>query len=104
MDGAVGKGEIAAVGVVATEPFGAGVRLAELATETPQQARALQQRMRDQLSESDFMPAIDNLPPSIMELEFKQRYQNLDSEKYALVDDEMERRIQHCPVYQPVRK
>jgi hypothetical protein len=82
----------------------AGVRLAELATKTPHSARALQQRLRGQLSESDFMPAIDNLPPSIMELEFKQRYQNLDSEKYALVDDEMERRIQHCPVYQPVRK
>ena len=82
----------------------AGVRLAELATETPQHARALQQRMRDQLSESDFMPAIDNLPPSIMELEFKQRYQDLDSEEYGLVDDELERRIQRCPVYQPVRK
>lgn len=82
----------------------AGVRLAELATETPQHARALQQRMRDQLSESDFMPAIDNLPPSIMELEFKQRYQDLDSEEYGLVDDEIERRIQRCPVYQPVRK
>ena len=82
----------------------AGVRLAELATETPQHARALQQRMRDQLSESDFMPAIDDLPPSIMELEFKQRYQDLDSEEYGLVDDELERRIQRCPVYQPVRK
>lgn len=82
----------------------AGVRLAELATETPQYARALQQRMRGELSESDFMPAIDGLPPSIMELEFKQRYQDLDSEEYGLVDDEIERRIQRCPVYQPVRK
>ena len=82
----------------------AGVRLAELATKTPHYARALQQRMRGQLSESDFMPTIDNLPPSIMELEFKQRYQDLDSEKYGLVDDEIERRIQRCPVYQLVRK
>jgi hypothetical protein len=82
----------------------AGVRLAELATKTPHYARALQLRMRGQLSESDFMPTIDNLPPSIMELEFKQRYQDLDSEKYGLVDDEIERRIQRCPVYQLVRK
>jgi hypothetical protein len=82
----------------------AGVRLAELATGTPLSARVLQQRISGELSESDFMPAINNLPPSIMELEFKRRYQDLDSEKYGLVDDEIERRIQRCPVYQPVRK
>jgi hypothetical protein len=79
----------------------AGVRLAEFATETEQYAWALQQRMSGRLSESDFMPAIDKLPPSIMELEFKQRYRDLDSEKYGLVDDELERRIQRCRVYQP---
>ena len=82
----------------------AGVRLAELATGTPLSARVLQQRISGELSESDFMPAINNLPPSITELEFKHRYQDLDSEKYGLVDDEIERRIQRCPVYQPVRK
>ena len=82
----------------------AGVRLAELATEAPLSARVLQQRISGELSESDFMPAINNLPPSIMELEFKHRYQDLDSEKYGLVDDEIERRIQRCPLYQSVRK
>lgn len=82
----------------------AGVQLAELVTETPNSARVMQQRLRGQLTESDFMPAIDNLPPAIMELAFKQRYRDLDSEKYALVDDEIERRIQRCPVYQPVGK
>ena len=79
----------------------AGVRLAELATGTEQQARLLQQHMSVQLSENDFMPAIDNLPPSIMELEFKQKYRDLDSEKYRMVDDEIERRIQRCRIYQP---
>jgi len=82
----------------------AGVQLAELVTETPNSARVMQQRLHGQLTESDFMPAIDNLPPAIMELAFKQRYRDLDSEKYALVDDEIERRIQRCPVYQPVGK
>ncbi len=79
----------------------AGVRLAEFATETEQYAWVLQQRMSGKLSESDFMPPTDKLPPSIMELEFKQRYRDLDSEKYGLVDDEIERRIQRCRVYQP---
>jgi hypothetical protein len=80
----------------------AGVRLAELATGTDRQARLLQQRMSGQLSEADFMPAIDNLPPSIMELEFKQTYRDLDSEKYRMVDDEIEQRIMRCSIYQPV--
>ena len=79
----------------------AGVRLAELATGTEQQARLLQQRMGNELSESDFMPSIENLPPSIMELEFKQRYRDLDSEKYHMVDDEIEKRILRCSIYQP---
>jgi hypothetical protein len=79
----------------------AGVRLAELATGTDRQARLVQQRMSGQLSEEDFMPTIDNLPPSIMELEFKQKYRDLDSEKYRLVDNEIEKRILRCRVYQP---
>jgi len=79
----------------------AGVRLAELATGNEQQARLLQQRMSNELSESDFMPSIDKLPPSIMELEFKRKYRDLDSEKYRMVDDEIEKRILRCRVYQP---
>lgn len=79
----------------------AGVRLAELATGNEQQARLLQQRMSSELSESDFMPPVDNLPPAIMELEFKREYRDLDSNKYRLVDDEIEKRILHCRVYQP---
>ena len=79
----------------------AGVRLAELATGTDQQARLLQQRMSNELSESDFMPSIENLPPSIMELEFKRKYRDLDSEKYRMVDDEIKKRILRCSIYQP---
>jgi hypothetical protein len=82
----------------------AGVRLAELATGTDQQARLLQQRMSNQLSEDDFMPSIENLPPSIMELEFKQKYRDLDSEKYRMVDDEIEKRILRCRVYLPAEQ
>ena len=82
----------------------AGVRLAELATGTDQQARLLQQRMSKQLSEDDFMPSIENLPPGIMELEFKRKYRDLDSLKYRMVDDEIEKRILRCRIYQPVEQ
>jgi hypothetical protein len=79
----------------------AGVRLAKLATGNLQQAEMLRQRMSSGLSESDFMPSIDSLPPAIMELEFKRKYRDLDSEKYRIVDDEIERRIQSCRIYRP---
>ena len=62
----------------------------------------MQQRMSVPLAENDFMPVIDNLPPSIMELAFKRKYRDLDSEKYHIVDDEIEQRILRCKVYQPV--
>jgi len=78
----------------------AGVRLAELATGNERQARLLWQRMSNELSEADFMPSVDNLPPAIMELEFKQKYRDLDSEQYRLVDDEIEKRILRCSIYQ----
>ena len=79
----------------------AGIRLAEMATGTDRQARVLQQRMSGSLSESDFMPAIDDLPEGIMELEFKHRYRDPDSENYRMVEDEIERRLSRCRVYNP---
>ena len=79
----------------------AGIRLAEMATDTDLQARLLQQRMGGLLSEADFMPGIDALPEGIMELEFKRRYRDLDSKNYKLVEDEIERRLSRCKIYRP---
>ena len=79
----------------------AGIRLAEMAMGTDQQARLLQQRMSGPLSESDFMPDIDDLPEGIMELEFKQRFRDLDSKSYRIVEDEIERRLYRCTIYRP---
>ena len=45
------------------------------------------------------MPRIDDLPEGIMELEFKHRYRDLDSEAYRLVQDEIDRRLATCRVY-----
>jgi hypothetical protein len=80
----------------------AGIRLAEMATGTEQWARLLQQRMSGPLLlETDFMPSIENLPEGIMELEFKHRYRDLDSENYRIIEDEIESRLSRCKVYSP---
>lgn len=78
----------------------AGIRLAGMATGTEPQARLLQKRMGDPLLlEKDFMPNIDDLPEGIMELEFKHRYQDLDSKNYRIIEDEIEYRLSQCKVY-----
>ncbi|WP_321494476.1 hypothetical protein [uncultured Desulfobacter sp.] len=77
----------------------AGVKLAELAIESATQASRLQQKMAAVKSESDFMPVIDNLPEGIMELEFKRQYKDLDSKAYAMINDEISRRIDECSAY-----
>ncbi|MCG6900824.1 MAG: hypothetical protein LJE75_12615 [Gammaproteobacteria bacterium] len=80
----------------------AGIRLAEMAMGTESQARLLQQRMGDSaLLETDFMPSIKDLPEGIMELEFKHRYQDLDSKNYRMIEDEIELRLSRCKVYRP---
>jgi hypothetical protein len=78
----------------------AGIRLAEIAMGTEQQARFLQMRMGGPLLlEKDFMPNIEDLPEGIMELEFKHRYQDLDSENYRILEDEIDYRLSRCRVY-----
>ena len=78
----------------------AGIRLAEMATGTEQQAKLLQQRMSSPLLlESDFMPDTEGLPEGIMELEFKFRYRDLDSKSYRIIEDEIEKRLSRCTVY-----
>jgi hypothetical protein len=49
--------------------------------------------------EADFMPGIKDLPEGIMELEFKHRYQDLDSKNYRMIEDEIEQRLSRCKVY-----
>ena len=75
----------------------AGVSLAELAL--GKNAGAVQKFMSEQLQEAGYMPGLDNLPEGLMELEFKSRYEDLDSANYALVNGEIERRIGNCPLH-----
>ena len=78
----------------------AGVKLAKLSQNSSLHAKLLQQQMSAALKESDFMPRIDNLPEGIMELQFKTRYRDLDSESYRMIDNEIDSRIAACRIYQ----
>jgi hypothetical protein len=78
----------------------AGVQLGETAVLDSGSAKQLMQKMSSDLKESYFMPEIDQLPENIMKAEFKKKYQDLDSKTYALVNDEITRRIRECLIYQ----
>jgi len=77
----------------------AGVKMGEMAIASEKKARIFQEKMGSVTRETDFMPAIDNLPEGIMELEFKKKYTDLDSDAYAMVNDEINKRINKCQVY-----
>jgi hypothetical protein len=53
----------------------------------------------DSLQESDFMPPIDRLPEGLMEMEFKQRYRDLDDARYANVKNEINTRIARLSIH-----
>lgn len=76
----------------------AGVSLAE--TALGPQATALQHYMTNDSGEAGYMPAFDHLPEGLMALEFKARYEDLDSATYALINKEIEYRIRSCTIHQ----
>ena len=75
----------------------AGVSLAQVATGP--KARAVQEYMAAGAQESGYMPPFTQLPEGLMELEFKSRYEDLDSATYALVKGEIEKRIGTCTIH-----
>jgi hypothetical protein len=77
----------------------AGVSLAEVALGA--KAAELQQYISNRAQEADYMPGYTDLPEGLMELEFKSRYEDLDSAAYALVNREIERRLDSCSIYRP---
>ena len=53
----------------------------------------------DGLEESDFMPSMRDLPEGIMEIEFMQRYRDLDDARYGYVKKEIDTRIALLPLH-----
>ncbi len=76
----------------------AGVHLAELSI-SPRTAVNVQKNMSMVSDESDFMPAIDNLPEGIQELVFNHKYIAINDPAYLLVDNEIDRRIKNCAAF-----
>lgn len=77
----------------------AGVLFGELATASSQKAAAFQEKIRLIRSEAELFPSISDLPEGIMELEFKRRYKDLDSDAYQLIHTEIEKRLNRCRLY-----
>lgn len=78
----------------------AGVRLAEQATaKGPARALEIQSRLASLAGEGDFMPSVDALPDNLSAPAFEQQFQDRDSEAYKLLEAEIARRIDACPVY-----
>jgi hypothetical protein len=78
----------------------AGVRLAEEATgKGPRRALEIQSRLASLTAESDFMPGVQALPDNLSAPAFQQQFQDRDSEAYKLLEAEIGRRIDACPVY-----
>jgi hypothetical protein len=77
----------------------AGVVLAETATASVAQARAMQLRLSRISGEKDFMPAIGDLPEGLQDIQFKQRFGTTQSDAYDRVKNEIEKRLARCKVY-----
>lgn len=77
----------------------AGVRFAEFGTVDDRLARWVQQTMAGSVRESDFMPSISGLKEGLTQKRFKQRYRGLDSAAFRAEKEEIERRIDACPLF-----
>jgi len=62
-------------------------------------AATLQQRLADAVNDGVVMPRVDALPEGLQELQFRSRYEDLDTDAYARVTREVERRISALPLY-----
>ncbi len=78
----------------------AGVEMAKLAAGSGKSALEVQAFLSGQVLEDDIMPRVDHLPEGIMELEFRRVYEDVDSEAYGLMEEEIKRRLKECRLYQ----
>jgi uncharacterized protein YfiM (DUF2279 family) len=76
----------------------AGVELALAATGA--RAESVQQALADEgLVEPDFIPSLSDLPEGLMEMEFRQRYRDLDDARYGHIKREIDTRIALLPIH-----
>jgi hypothetical protein len=78
----------------------AGIRFVEVATDSAEGARRLQELLAARSEEALFFPIVADLPEDMPKAEFELRYKGLDSAAYQGLVYEIDRRIAQCPVYQ----
>ena len=77
----------------------AGVRFAEIAVDSPVQAKKLQRFMMEVVSDEDIVPVTNELPQDILDLELNKNYNEIDSKAFQLIEREIEARISSCRLY-----
>lgn len=77
----------------------AGTRFGALATRTPADAQRVQRRLAAGVAETDIMPPARDLPEHMRGDAFRQRFEHVGSPAYQQVMQEIERRVDACPLY-----
>lgn len=77
----------------------AGIRFGEMATSSPENARKMQKTMSEITGYSDFMPDPRDLPEHMNEVEFKQRFESVNSPVYLEISKQIDDRISAMPIY-----
>lgn len=77
----------------------AGIRFGEMATSSPENARKMQKAMSEITGYSDFMPDPRDLPEHMNEVEFKQRFESVNSPVYRELSKQIDDRISAMPIY-----
>lgn len=77
----------------------AGTRFGEMATSSPANARGIQKAMSAIKDYSDFMPDPRDLPENMSEVDFKARYQSVNSAAYQTLSKQIDARIAALPIY-----
>lgn len=77
----------------------AGTRFGEMAVASADSARRVQRLVAAGIAETDIMPRARDLPEHLSAENFKLRYGEVGSERYLVVMDEIERRLDNCRLY-----
>jgi hypothetical protein len=81
----------------------AGVRFAAAATNSEEDAEAMQQLLMKEFVVSNFFPRIDDLPENLTTEEFRSQYGAVGSDAYREKTIEIENRLNTCVALSPLR-
>ena len=82
----------------------AGIKFGTMAVASELSAYSLQLTMSKITNEDDYMPDINNLPEGLHEAIFKHQYGTPESDRYKIMQYELDRRIELCRLYNDDKK